>query len=35
MTFDDLDFQDRALEFLFFLQLVLEIRLAQIGDERN
>ena len=33
MALDDLDFQDRALELLLLLQLVLEVCLAQIGYE--
>ena len=35
VTFDNLDFKDRALELFLFLQLVLEVCLAKVGDERN
>ena len=33
MALGDLEFQDGALELLLILQFVLEIRLAQIGNE--
>ena len=35
MTFDDFDLKYRALKLFLFLQLMLKVGLAQIGNESN